>query len=48
MQMKVDSKIPVLKELGGYMPGLDHLVPVDCSFQRFQEYAEYLKQYLPY
>lgn len=48
MRKEVDSKVPVLKELGGYLPGVDHLVHVEFSFQRFLEYAEYLKKYLPY
>jgi hypothetical protein len=46
MRKEIDSKVPLLKEEGGYIPGMDHLVPADCSLDRFKEYAEYLKKYL--
>jgi len=46
MKREIDSKVPVLKELGGYIPGLDHLVPVEFAFEKFKEYCEYLKKYL--
>jgi len=46
MKREIDSKVPVLKELGGYIPGLDHLVPVEFTFEKFKEYCEYLKKYL--
>jgi hypothetical protein len=39
-------KIPVMKETGGYIVGLDHLVPVEFTFQKFKEYADYIKQKL--
>jgi len=48
MKLECDSKIPSLKELGGYIPGIDHLVPVEFTLQRFNEYAEYVKQHLVY
>jgi uroporphyrinogen decarboxylase len=48
MKKEIDSKVPILKELGGYIPGVDHLVPVEFSFQKFKEYAEYLKKHLIY
>jgi uroporphyrinogen decarboxylase len=48
MRKEVYSKVPILKELGGYIPGIDHLVPVEFSFQKFKEYAEYLKKHLIY
>jgi len=48
MWKEVDSKVPLLKEVGGYIPGVDHLVHVEFTLQKFQEYAEYLKKYLPY
>jgi len=48
MRREVDSKLPVLKEMGGYIPGLDHAVHVEFTLQKFQDYAEYLKKYLPY
>jgi uroporphyrinogen decarboxylase len=46
MMREIDSKVPVLKELGGYIPCLDHLVPVEFTFERFKEYCQYLKKYL--
>ncbi len=46
MRREIDSKVPVLKELGGYIPGLDHLVPVEITFERFKEYCGYLKKLL--
>jgi len=48
MRREVDSKVPVLKELGGYIPGVDHLVHVEFTYERFKEYADYLKKHLPY
>lgn len=48
MRLECDSKIPTLKELGGYIPGVDHLVHVEFTLQKFAEYAEHLKKYLPY
>ncbi len=48
MRWEVDSKVPALKEMGGYFPGVDHLVHVEFTLQRFREYAEYLKKHLPY
>jgi len=48
MRREVDSKVPALKEMGGYIPGVDHLVHVEFTLQTFQEYAEYLKRLLPY
>lgn len=48
MRREVDSKVPLLKEMGGYFPGVDHLVHVEFSLQRFREYAEYLRKLLSY
>jgi uroporphyrinogen-III decarboxylase len=46
MKREVDSKLPALRELGGYAPGADHLIPVEMSLARFREYAEYIKRLL--
>jgi uroporphyrinogen decarboxylase len=46
MRKEVDSKLPALKEMGGYVPGADHLIPVEMTLTRFKEYAEYIKRYL--
>jgi uroporphyrinogen decarboxylase len=48
MMREVDSKVPVLKEMGGYIPGADHLIPVEMTLERFREYAEYIKKLLPF
>jgi len=48
MKKEVDSKVPVLKEMGGYMPGADHVIPVEMTLEKFREYAEYIKPLLPY
>jgi len=47
MRKEIDSKLPVMKEASGYIAGLDHLVHVEFTFQRFKEYADYLKTKLP-
>lgn len=46
MRREVDSKVPALKEMGGYVPGADHLIHVEFSLEAFREYANYLKQLL--
>jgi uroporphyrinogen decarboxylase len=46
MQREIDSKLPLMKETGGYVIGLDHLVPVEFTLDRFREYADYLKSKL--
>jgi len=48
MRREVDSKVPILKEQGGYIPGVDHLVHVEFTYEKFKEYADYLKKQLPY
>lgn len=48
MKKEVDSKVPVLKEMGGYIPGADHLIPVDMTLERFREYADYIQKLLPF
>ena len=46
MHNEVDKKVPVLKELGGYIPSADHLIHIEFTLKRFKEYAEYIQQYL--
>lgn len=46
MRNEVDSKIPELKRLGGYIAGCDHLPPPEFTFPKFQEYSDYLKSKL--
>ena len=46
MRNEIDSKLPVMKETGGYIAGLDHLVHVEFTLDKFKEYANYLKEKL--
>lgn len=46
MRDEVDGKLPLMKETGGYFAGLDHVVHVEFSFEKFKEYSNYLKQKL--
>jgi len=48
MRQEVDSKVPKLKAMGGYIPSVDHLVHVEFTFKKFKEYAEYMKSQLAY
>ncbi len=48
MRREVDSKVPELKDMGGYIPGADHLVHVEFTFEKFKEYSEYMKRQLAY
>ena len=48
MMREVDSKVPALKEMGGYIPGADHVIPVEMTLERFMQYAEHIKKLLPY
>mgnify|MGYP002153782609 CR=1 FL=1 len=47
MRNEIDSKLSIMKETGGYVAGLDHLVHVEFTFETFKEYADYLKTKLP-
>jgi uroporphyrinogen decarboxylase len=46
MRKEIDSKLPLMKETGGYIAGLDHVVPADFTLERFREYVDYLKSKL--
>ena len=48
MRKEVDLKIQYAKELGGYAPGLDHLVHGSFTFEKFKEYSNYMKKKLGY
>lgn len=48
MRREVASKVPKLKEMGGYVPGADHVVHVEFRFRKFEEYARYMKSQLVY
>ncbi|MEM4246299.1 MAG: hypothetical protein QW390_03285, partial [Candidatus Bathyarchaeia archaeon] len=45
MRREVDAKLALLEE-GGYIPGMDHVVPLDVSYPKFAEYAAYIKSRL--
>jgi hypothetical protein len=40
---EIDSKLLPMKETGGYIVGLDHLVHGEFTVQRFKEYVDYIK-----
>jgi len=44
MRDEIDSKISILREMGGYCAGVDHVVPSDVSLEKFMEYADYLRK----
>ena len=46
MRNEVNSKLPLMKETRGFIAGLDHLVHVEFTLEKFREYAEYLKKEL--
>jgi len=46
MKKEVDSKVPILKESGGYIPCADHAILPTTPLKTFREYVEYLKKYL--
>ena len=48
MRKEVNSKVPILKELGGYIPTIDHLVHVEFRYEKFKEYVNYMKKQLSY
>ncbi|MBS7650433.1 hypothetical protein KEJ35_03650 [Candidatus Bathyarchaeota archaeon] len=48
MRREVNSKVPILKEMGGYVPGADHLIHVEFTLEKFREYSDYIKTLLPY
>lgn len=43
---EIESKVPYLKEEGGYIASLDHLVPPDIPLEGFKYYVSVLKEYL--
>ena len=48
MKEEIDSKLPVMKESGGYIPTMDHGVPAEFTLKNFRDYVEYIKKQLPY
>jgi uroporphyrinogen decarboxylase len=48
MRREIESKLPVLKETSGYIPGADHLIGIEFTYDKFKEYAAYVKTQLEY
>jgi hypothetical protein len=48
MRREIEAKVPILKEMGGCIPGLDHDVPATVALDKYEEYAEMMKGYLSY
>jgi len=46
IRKEVESKIPPLREEGGYIPSIDHAVPSDVPFQNYVYYISLLKKNL--
>ena len=46
IKREVESKVPYLRETGGYIPSVDHLVPVDVSFENYKYYVNLLREHL--
>jgi uroporphyrinogen decarboxylase len=45
---EVDRKVPYLKDDGGFVPGVDHVVPSDVPLESFTFYADYMKNSVKY
>jgi uroporphyrinogen decarboxylase len=48
IKREIDKKVPYLREDGGYVAGIDHVVPSDVSLENFTFYANYIKNALNY
>jgi len=48
VRQEIESKVPILKEKGGYIPGLDHDVPATVPLDKYREYVRVMKEYLTY
>jgi len=46
IEKEIESKVPLLKEEGGYIPMLDHVISPDISLDNFKHYSERLKRLL--
>lgn len=43
---EIESKLPYLREEGGYIPSLDHEVPPDIPYQNYVHYLDFLRKFL--
>jgi uroporphyrinogen decarboxylase len=46
IEKEVESKVPYLKEQGGYIPSSDHIVPPDVGYQDYQYYLSFIRKFL--
>lgn len=46
IEREVQSKLPYLKEAGGFIPTVDHVLSPDISLENFRYYSEYIKKFL--
>lgn len=46
IKAELDRKLPSLVKEGGYIPSVDHLVPVDVPFRNYLYYLELLRKHL--
>jgi len=46
IEREIKSKLPYLKEEGGYIPSLDHEVPPDVPYQNYMYYLEFISKFL--
>jgi uroporphyrinogen decarboxylase len=46
IERELESKLPLLKESGGFIPMIDHVIPPDISLENFKYYSEHIKKFL--
>lgn len=46
IEKEIKSKLPYLREEGGYIPSLDHEVPPDVPYQNYVYYLSFLRKFL--
>jgi uroporphyrinogen decarboxylase len=44
IEAEIMAKVPPLKEKGGYIPALDHIIPPDIPLNGFRHYVEVLRE----
>jgi len=46
IKKEVEYKVPFMKEAGGCIPCIDHMVPPDISFENYRFYCDYIRKFL--
>jgi hypothetical protein len=46
IEKEVQSKLPYLREAGGFIPTVDHVLSPDIPLENFRYYSEYIKKFL--